>query len=174
MVKKTLYIIFISLLFTSCIFNPGYWSNNLILEKVDYDGNQIEIGGYYYKTYINSEQKLYADVYFLYNNGVIINVGGYIIGEGESSFNKNINNGYSISIAKKYRDNYGVFQINNTNLKIEKWYGPYSYVKDGKILNDTTFVLYNNSKEGEVDTIGDIYHFKQFSPKPDSTNKFIK
>ena len=64
MVKILLYITFISLFFTSCIFNSGYWSNNLTLEKVDYNGNQIKINGYYYKTYINTDKKLYADVYF--------------------------------------------------------------------------------------------------------------
>ena len=64
-------------------------------------------------------------------------------------------------------------------IKIEKWVtgnGGFSTtsLKDGKILNDTTLILYNNSRVGAIDTIANVYHFKQFSPKPDSTNSFIK
>ena len=118
-------------------------------------------------------------MYFLYLNGVIINVNGYVINEGEEEFRKRIIDGSAISVIKRYQYKYGLFQISNNIIKIEKWAPgnggfPLSFLKDGKILNDTTFVLYNNSKEGEIDTIGNIYHFKQFSPKPDSTNKFIK
>ena len=51
------------------------------------------------------------------------------------------------------------------------------YMKIGKIINDTTFQLVRefasyHKKDSRV--IDETYHFKQFSPKPDSTNVFIK
>ena len=63
----------------------------------------------------------------------------------------------------------------------EKWYPnspgqPKVYIREGKILNDTTFHITasyrpDGSERREKD---EIYHFKQFSPKPDSTNNFVK
>ncbi len=43
---------------------------------------------------------------------------------------------------------------------------------DGKILNDTTFVLekFINHKTGRTEELNEIYHFQEFYPKPDSTN----
>jgi len=167
MVRNIKYIFFVVILFYSCI------NFKLSLKKVPYKGNEIKINGYYYvKTYIGTEKKLYANVFFLYSNGVIINTGGYRINEDEEKFRKNIINGYNISVTKKYQYNYGLFQINDSIIKVEKWVTgnggiPKSIFKQGKIINDTTFYLmYKKKKE--------IYHFKQFSPKPDSTNRFIK
>ena len=61
------------------------------------------------------------------------------------------------------------------------WYSPSgggtpAYVREGKILNDTTFHITtsyrsNGSERHEKD---EVYHFRQFYPKPDSTNNFIK
>ena len=67
---------------------------------------------------------------------------------------------------------YGLFQIEVSIIKIEKWVpssgGPTkAYLREGEILNDTTFYLMHREKK-------EIYHFKQYSPKPDSTNKYIK
>ena len=83
----------------------------LTLEQEPYNGNKIRIDGYYYHTYIG-DKKLMANVYFLYNNGVIINLGGYIVNEGEQRFRKDIINGSLISFAKRYKSHYGLFQIN--------------------------------------------------------------
>jgi hypothetical protein len=51
-------------------------------------------------------------------------------------------------------------------------------VRAGQILNDTTFVIaesyrMNEGKKTEVKERNETYHFKQFNPKPDSTNRFI-
>jgi hypothetical protein len=79
--------------------------------------------------------------------------------------------------------NYGRFLIENDNIKFERWY-PGSpplpaYIRSGTILNDTTFVIteiyrMKNGNKTEVETgRNEIYHFKQFSPKPDSTNRYV-
>ena len=49
-------------------------------------------------------------------------------------------------------------------------------IRSGVILNDTTFILterFNNYNFKE-DAIQDTFRVHQYSPKPDSTNKFIK
>ena len=78
---------------------------------------------------------------------------------------------------------WGVFNIKNNQILYERWCPsepPYrTYVREGNIINDTTFVitkLYRmvNGKKTEESELNEVYHFKQFSPKPDSTNKFIK
>jgi len=53
------------------------------------------------------------------------------------------------------------------------------YIFGGEILNDTTFILTEQfliNSDGTKDLLnsfGRTYHFKKFSPKPDSTNSFI-
>ena len=52
-----------------------------------------------------------------------------------------------------------------------------AYLKTGDIINDTTFVIteVERSKDGsERRTINEMYHYKHYSPKPDSTNNFVK
>ncbi len=46
----------------------------------------------------------------------------------------------------------------------------------GDILNDTTFLITKVKRaSGSFTTaIDDTYHFKHFSPKPDSRNEFVK
>ena len=50
------------------------------------------------------------------------------------------------------------------------------YLDKGEIQNDSTFLITKSirSKTGEEKELNEIYHFKQFSPKPDSTNVFVK
>lgn len=71
--------------------------------------------------------------------------------------------------------------MENSVIKIEQWYpgvgGPHPVrIKTGTVLNDTTFRLTEstNQKGRDRKTIDQTYHFRQFGPKPDSTNRFIK
>jgi hypothetical protein len=80
--------------------------------------------------------------------------------------------------------NWGVFQVNGANIKFERWYpssgGPLkAYISSGEILNDTTFLItesYRMQKgnKTELKDRNETYYFREFSPKSDSTNKFIK
>lgn len=83
---------------------------------------------------------------------------------------------------------WGVFNVTGSEIVIERWVtasggGTYpTQMLKGVIKNDTTIhfhtligvhpVNYNSKKK--VLTIDETYHFRQFSPKPDSTNNFIK
>jgi hypothetical protein len=85
---------------------------------------------------------------------------------------------------KEYQVMWGVFLIENNSIRFEHWYpssgGPLkAYVRSGTILNDTTFQITKsyrnkNGEKAEVTSRNEVYHFKQFSPKPDSTNKYVQ
>jgi hypothetical protein len=78
---------------------------------------------------------------------------------------------------------WGVFKINNDSIIYERWlpteirYKSYTY--KGVIINDTTFNITErfrlvNGLKDEFELRDETYHFRQFSPKPDSANNFIK
>ncbi len=84
-------------------------------------------------------------------------------------------------LIKDSKTRWGVFIIEGAIIKIESWTPSeikLAYVYEGIILNDTTFHIkesYRIRKGNKTDVrIKDvIYHYKQFSPKPDSTNVFV-
>jgi hypothetical protein len=148
--------------------------DKLTLEKNDYNGNELRIDGYY----ICSHGFV---PYFLYRNGIIMG------GTGEKNNDTSImeewfRNGSYATNAQKYKYDWGVFQIDGNQIKYEKWVpvnGPFPAVTyEGVILNDTTFVINKSYRAKDIgkkapSEIHWEYHFKQFSPKPDSTNRFI-
>ncbi len=79
------------------------------------------------------------------------------------------------------KSSWGLFIINDQIIQIERYYPTdhlrkSAYINEGKILNDTTchFTVSYRSDGSERRDEDEIFHFKQFSPKPDSTNSFIK
>jgi hypothetical protein len=143
----------------------------LSLQWEDYSGNALKLDGIYYFETENFEGPLFQR-YALYRNGIIRNLGG----------SKNIDDLRFPSGNSKYE--WGVFQIDGTRIKFERWYpssgGPLkAYIRSGEILNDTTFLITESyrmqkGKKTEIRERNEVYHFRQFSPKPDSTNNFIK
>ncbi len=153
--------------------------DKLTLEKKPYIGNQLRIDGYYYKMDISSNT--IGVTYFFYEDGTLLHGGGWPYEdqfEGlEASFR--IENWYNI--IKKHKLAWGIFQVEWNEISFERWYpssgGPSpAYVRSGVILNDTTFVITKSirSKTGEENELNETYHFKEFFPKPDSTNSFVK
>ena len=82
-------------------------------------------------------------------------------------------NGSYYNEYKDIKQKWGIFKIEGNKIRIENWgYGELARpvtVSEGSILNDTTYkkIKINNSNANLT------YHYKQFSPKPDSTNVFI-
>jgi hypothetical protein len=113
------------------------------------------------------------------NNGVILAAGGLELSETEMDkyLTKEFVNSDSY---KKYKSNWGVFEIDGMLIKFERWYPSdpplKSYINSGLILNDTTFQITKSMRSdgSEVKEINEIYHFRSFSPKPDSTNSFVR
>jgi hypothetical protein len=157
--------------FSSC-FLLGGDPENLSLERQPYNGDELRLDGYYYEMI---DGVLYS-IHFIYKNGVLVNVGG---ADSMEEFEEKLRKGVYDDLTN-YRIGWGVFHIEGKNIKFEEWYpssgGPMpTYIRAGEIINDTTFhitVSYkpDGSERREKD---ERYHFKEFSPKPDSTNPYI-
>lgn len=170
-------LLFMGILFSSNACKKEFFDDKLSLKKEPYNGNQLRIDGYYYQI---SDGKIYT-ILFLYRNGVVMYGGGEGV-EIENIEEREINfiDKSWIESVKKFKSWWGLFQIDSDNIKIERWYsssggGLPAYLHSGIILNDTTFVMKKSVRTDGTNEreINKVYHFKQFSPKPDSTNKFI-
>ncbi len=145
--------------------------DKLNLVQQDFNGDQLRLDGYYYTEKENFEGIIYSR-YTFYKNGIVRYLGS--INDLELL---NFVNGNSKTV-------WGIFNIENNNIQFERWYpssgGPLeAYVRAGKILNDSTFHITEtyrllNGEKTEYRLKNEIYHFKQFSPKPDSTNSYIR
>ena len=174
-VKTIGFILYFSILFSSC--GKFFKDDELSLTRVPYTGNELRIDGYYFYEHSDPAR---IDIYFLYRNGIILYGGTPLSSEIKETENK-IQTDRWHEIIKNDITSWGVFHVNGSTIKFERWYpssggGAPSAVREGKILNDSTFhitVSYrsNGSERNEKD---EIYHFREFAPKPDSTNNFIK
>ena len=161
--------------FSSC--SKWHDDEKLTLPKQPYLGNELRTDGYYYYT---MDSEYFRSITFFYRNGVVFQpigdahslqeVDEYVINKlvGENSYHD-------------VQWSWELFNIENDRILINYWVPPkphQCYIEEGTILNDTTFVLqrYYRMENGEVTDEGNInetFHFRQFSPKPDSTNMFI-
>ncbi|MDR2916031.1 MAG: hypothetical protein LBV74_14600 [Tannerella sp.] len=155
--------------------------DRLVLEKMDYRGEELRIDGYYRRyNYVGKEPKPRSVTPFIfYRNGIILGDVGYPI-DRISEMEEKFRDGFYATNAAKYQ--WGVFQIEGSKIKYEKWVpsdGPFSaFIYEGVILNDTTFIINKSYRMRDIDKKASTevnweYHFKPFSPKPDSTNRFI-
>jgi hypothetical protein len=160
-------IIFIFIAFGALTFSKCE-KEELHLKRIDYIGNDIRLDGFYY----NEPDKAH---FFLYSNGIM-----YYGGAGFKGQLIDLMKFYSIF--ENYKNSYqlpyswGVFIVKSPGIVVEKWvssdaFGRYTTTQfNGKIINDTTLLI-NHPAE----MIGsDTFYFHRFSPKPDSTNNFIK
>jgi hypothetical protein len=156
-----------------CACRGERWDDDLTLPKQNYDGDQLRMDGYFYSYSDNDYQ-----IYFLYRNGTVLK-SPFISSENLYSSEQEFANGifYNHAIKRKYY--WGRFIINGTTIKNELWKpntGPFeAYTTEGIILNDTTFKMtksYRSCKPKKDREFETLYHFKQFSPKPDSTNSY--
>jgi len=158
------------MLLTKC----AIYDDKLSLPLMPYTGEQLRTDGYYYQIWYDGKE--FFGSYFLYKNGILI------AGEGVSSSLEEKDE----SVKRRFIDkqsyqtdklHWGVFLIDDNMIKFERWHpGPPSeaYVWEGVILNDTTFHITKSYRGRKSWKENEIYHFRQFSPKPDSTNVFIK
>jgi hypothetical protein len=148
----------------------GCKDEELTLPKIPYTGNEIRTDGYYYSYYANNSTppEEYIVTLFLYRNGVILSAGAYDERNLNALERKMLERYESLQNEKI---GWGVFIVKNNKIEYEQWStsaggGLPVFRNFYNIENDTTLRGFT----------GNIYHFKQFSPKPDSTvaNKWIK
>ena len=152
----------------------------LSIGKTNYTGNHVSINGYYYKKYGTPEK---LTIYLFYSNGVLLHTGDGWEHNNLNNFEQMIQSADFVNKLKGIKYAWGVFNIENNVIKFERWYPSdpplKAYVRAGEILNDTTFMITESyrmydGKKTEVHSKNEIYHFKQFSHKPDSTNNFVE
>ena len=177
--NKFIYLLLIFIVFNSCnMFETP--DDELNLVRQNYKGDELRIDGYYYRN-INIYNTIYYQMFFLYSNGVIF--GGISTKEtGLAEFEVKFADGTFYNNYSQFIYYWGLFEINNEKIIYEKWmstWPPYqAYTYEGEILNDTTFVITEsyrivNGEITEYEVENKTFHFKKFSPKPDSTNSFI-
>jgi len=151
--------------------------DELMMNKSPYTGSELRIDGYYMSS-PNSSMDVGVGVF--YRDGVCIHfffrpetldTMNYI--ESEFLLNESF-----INDAKSKPSWLGVFEINDESLNFETWEAgrnitTFNHFAD--ILNDTTFILRERVDNllSSSSTENLTYRFKEFSPKPDSTNMFI-
>lgn len=133
--------------------------------------NKIKLSGYFYVEF--SEMVV---IYFLNENGTIFQASGFPKSEWKESEESL---GSNSKIAANLRYNWGVYRIKEDSIQFERWYPserPYkTAMSKGIILNDSTFTITEVvSSNGSFSSVNEVYRFRRFTPKPDSTTSFIK
>ena len=147
----------------------------LSMQREDYAGNELRMDGYYYCYYKETDITV---IYFMFRNGIIRCTGGY------SRYNEDNREQEMVSYYNRFtpKTDWGVFIVNGNVIQYEMWIGSSSGVyasinrQSGYIENDTTFHITESyySDRNETEQVDEVYHFKQFANKPDSTNNYIK
>ena len=168
---KYLFLTILSMLLSCCLEE-----DDILPNAIPYAGNQLRVDGYYYKITEWEEGSSIFRVFIFYENGILLNVGGssHSVEETDQRIRKNY---VQDTWYKKNKYVWGVFFIDENTIQINTLSQDYPHrgiAQEGVILNDTTFKITKISSSGGVREKDEIYYFREFSSKPDSTNVFIK
>jgi len=175
--RQLIFIVLFSMIAILTFSCRKHWfkTDPLTLPMQDYFGDQMRVDGYYY-------EQDFSSTYFLFRNGVILAGGGFRDGDFDA-YESDWLDGSALEVALKYQFSWGLFIVEGDNIKFERWYpgNPplLAYVREGTILNDTTFHITesyrfsSSGKKREIKERDEYYHFRAYSPKPDSTNPFV-
>lgn len=157
-------------------------AQDAILQKVEHITNDIRLEGYYFAE-SNTESD---EVFFLYQDGVFLSWGGV-----SNSLNLNIlspdeirdstiRHFAELGYYKPLQYSWGVWRIENNQIIVKKWLsgsgGAYPVGKYiGEVVDTATIDI---AFTYQLPPVGNErikrFKFRKFSPKPDSTNTFIK
>jgi hypothetical protein len=178
--KKMKLIMILTLTTMLSLCKKDQQDEELHLQQTPYIGDELRIDGFYYRTFNNRNS---TQVFFLYRNGIIQGGDSYSGINWQDKLISDINSGEYYKASKKHKDNWGLFEVDDSIIRFENWYpqtpGPrITAVREGTILNDTTFHIqrsfrFENGKRVNISERDELFHFRQFSPKPDSINPFI-
>lgn len=175
--KKIILIILVVGLIVSVSCCRGMFTDEeLTLQREVYIGNELKIDGYYYYIVPESNRTV---IWFFYRNGVVLHGGTY----GSMDFDEiETIMVERYSQLKKLKSSWGVFLVDGDKIQLERWAEAPNGVSlatfrySGNIINDTTIHITETYYSGRNETkqIDEVWHYKQFDNKPDSTNTFIK
>jgi len=170
--KKIILILQILLVFVGCegLFRKD---DELSFVKTPNTTDKIKLDGYYYK-YIDPDR---VGIRIYYHNGIVYSTSKF---NNLHSFENKINDGNEIT-RSSIKIQWGLYLIKEDSIYVNGLAilsGALYFSEmfsQGIILNDTT-ILFQETRfaDGSIDYYNDTLHFKQFSPKPDSTNIYIK
>ena len=172
--KRIIFILHIVLLFIGCKGLFDRKDDELSFVKTPNTSDKIRLDGYYYK-YIVPDK---VGIRIYYQNGIVYSTSKF---NDIKSFEKKANDGRNEITRESIKIQWGLYLIkedsiftNGLGIVSGDLHFSETFSK-GIILNDTT-ILFKETKfsNGYIDSYNDTLHFKQFSPKPDSTNVFIK
>lgn len=175
-ILKQIIIYFFLLCIISCDSHE-----KLILPKTQLK-TDFRTDGYYY----NKNQGGYS-TYFFYKNGIVYTYGSGYKGTDLTELDNSLKELFRLySNIKQARFDWGLYLIENNNIKLEKWVTtsastyPTNFF-EGNLLSNDKFIFKKKTgtndyvkKNKSVTSISEDFNFRQFSPKPDSTNNFIK
>ena len=176
MKKIILIILVVGLIVSVSCCREMFTDEELTLRREVYTGNELKIDGYYYYIVPESNRTV---IWFFYRNGVVLHGGTY----GSMDFDEiETIMVERYSQLKKLKSSWGVFLIDGDKIQLERWAEAPNGVSlatfrySGNIINDTTihFTETYYSGRNETKQIDEVWHYKQFDNKPDSTNAFIK
>ncbi|MBQ3710679.1 MAG: hypothetical protein II887_08245 [Bacteroidales bacterium] len=176
--KKTLVIFLIIMVLSCCTKTHSTKDDFFTIQKTPYIGDKLRIDGFFYQKWDNGAK--YLNITFFYKNGVVFqgNSAGHMSDLVEQAQQTLLNHDQK----KNIKSFWGLFQVDDNKIIYERWEGSQLgylvYREEGVIINDTTFVMteisrVNQGVKTEIKPIERMYYFKEFSPKPDSTNVFI-
>ena len=168
--KLLVFITFVTLL-ASCTID-----DELSLNRSSYNGEQLRTDGYFFQR----DSNYIFTIYIFYTNGTLFySVGGGKL-ENTDQLEQRLKDHNFIERLRNEKTSWGLFKIDNNKIQFERWYpyfenGKPAYIRSGTILNDTTFHITKATRSdgSEEHVENEVYYFKQFSPKPDSSNTFV-
>ncbi|MDR1274711.1 MAG: hypothetical protein LBK12_09200 [Odoribacteraceae bacterium] len=145
----------------------------LTIQRTAYTGNELRIDGYYYHFPTVPGGTI---IQFFYRNGIRL-TGRYSGTTNLDSVDMRIPE--ANSDLQHDKSGWGVFLISGNSIWYEKWDtsvgGGLPVTKSfGHVLNDTTFLRMYSIANGKKFIDNEIWHFRKFSLKPDSTNRWIQ
>lgn len=156
---------------------------DLGIPRIPYTGNELKINGYYYSFDTlgrnTSTPRIDIDIILFYRNGIVMKHSV----EADGTDTLQLIEGHLHSMPTEWMlktsSGFGTFVILNNTLQLSYWGKAWDYDSfryDALILNDSTFITkgFFINNQSRTDWNGQIYHFKQYSPKPDSTCVFIE
>ena len=150
--------------------------DELMVNKTPYPETELRTDGYYYSNDLGITDFRLA---VFYRDGICYHLFGSSDTQPIEDFIEQdiLLNESFIDNLRTTPTNIGVFNIEDKSISIEHWEASRDILaleRSGEILNDSTFILNQvENLQGEIENVNYTYRFKQFSPKPDSTNMFI-
>lgn len=181
MVKKIGLFFAVVLLFSGCY---SFYTHPEV-RTTNNNTNALRLDGYYYTIEERPEAK-YVTIMVLYQNGSIYGFYSNRFDLGETCSLKVVDDSmldYSRHVGLSSQSSWAGYLIENNLITIKRIWGRFGetlYTYKGLIINDTTFIINQKNVEGSAQSSENgtkeeknTYHFRSYSPKPDSTNKYI-